>query len=120
MGTMSETLSRTLAKFREQKLLRVTGKVVVMKPRELQMLLQRNLGPIVSAAQGARCSCKIKSPVSPPPEVTLTIVVAERQTIAPQTFPRKRNGFVSTNIGCNFQSVSLKIGNSSGCKSSAS
>jgi CRP/FNR family transcriptional regulator len=34
MGTTSETLSRTLAKF----------PVVVMKPRELQKLLQRNLG----------------------------------------------------------------------------
>ena len=59
-------------------------------------------GRIVSATQGARCSCKTKNPVSPPPEVTLTIGVAERRTIAPQTFPRKRNGFVSTNIGCNF------------------
>src|SRR5437764_13381374 len=92
MGTMSETLSRTLAKFRDQKLLRVTGNVVVMKPRELQMLLQRNLGPIVRAAQGARCSCKLKSAVSPPPEVTLTIGVADRRTIAPQTLPRERHG----------------------------
>jgi CRP/FNR family transcriptional regulator, dissimilatory nitrate respiration regulator len=47
MGTTSETLSRTLAKFREQKLLRVTGNtVVVMRPRELQKLLQRNLGEL--------------------------------------------------------------------------
>src|SRR6266496_6065804 len=38
MGTTSETLSRTLAKFRDQKLLRVTGNVVVMRPRELQKL----------------------------------------------------------------------------------
>src|SRR6478672_4521835 len=73
-----------------------------------------------SAAQDVRCSCKTKNPVSPPPEVTLTIGVADKRTIAPQTLPRKRNGFVSTNIGCNFQSVSLKIGNTSGCKSSAS
>src|SRR5262245_33884612 len=57
---------------------------------------------------------KTKNPVSPPPDVTLTIGVADRRTIAPQTLPRKRNGFVSTNIGCNFHSVSLKIGNTSG------
>src|SRR5205809_2331143 len=42
MGTKSETLLRTMAKFRDQKLLRVTGNtVVVMRPRELQNLLQR-------------------------------------------------------------------------------
>src|SRR6266545_1658759 len=47
MGTTSETLSRTLAKFRDQKLLRVTGNtVVVMRPRDLQKLLQRNLGEV--------------------------------------------------------------------------
>jgi CRP/FNR family transcriptional regulator len=47
MGTTSETLSRTLAKFRDQKLLRVIGNtVVVMRPRELQKLLQRNLGEL--------------------------------------------------------------------------
>ena len=41
MGTTSETLSRTLAKFRDQKLLRVKGNtVVVTKPCELQKLLQ--------------------------------------------------------------------------------
>ena len=45
MGTTSETLSRTLAKFRNQKFLRVKGNtVVVMKPHELQRLLRRNLG----------------------------------------------------------------------------
>jgi CRP/FNR family transcriptional regulator, dissimilatory nitrate respiration regulator len=45
MGTTSETLSRTLGKFRDQKLLHVKGNtVVVNKPRELQRLLQRNLG----------------------------------------------------------------------------
>ena len=45
MGTTSETLSRTLAKFRDQKFLRVKGNtVVVTRPRELQKLLQRNLG----------------------------------------------------------------------------
>jgi CRP/FNR family transcriptional regulator len=47
MGTTSETLSRTLAKFRDQKFLRVKGNtVVLMKPRELQKLLQRNLGEV--------------------------------------------------------------------------
>src|SRR5213083_1089070 len=46
MGTTSETLSRTLAKFRHQKLLRVTGNIVVMRPRELQKLLRRNLGEL--------------------------------------------------------------------------
>jgi len=41
----SDTLSRTLAKFRDQKFLRVTGNtVVVIRPRELQKPLQRNLG----------------------------------------------------------------------------
>ena len=45
MGTTSETLSRTLAKFRDQKLLRVRGNtVVVTRPRDLEKLLQRNLG----------------------------------------------------------------------------
>jgi CRP/FNR family transcriptional regulator, dissimilatory nitrate respiration regulator len=47
MGTTSETLSRTLGKFRDQKLLRVEGnKVVVIRPRELRKLLQRNLGEL--------------------------------------------------------------------------
>src|SRR6516162_7924742 len=47
MGTTSETLSRTLAKFRDQKLLRVKGNtVVVTKPRDLQKLLQRHLGEL--------------------------------------------------------------------------
>jgi hypothetical protein len=40
----SETLSRTLAKFRDRKFLRVKGNtVVLMRPRELQKLLQRKL-----------------------------------------------------------------------------
>jgi CRP/FNR family transcriptional regulator len=47
MGTTSETLSRTLGKFRDQKFLRVKGNTIdVMKPRELQKLLQRNLGEL--------------------------------------------------------------------------
>ena len=47
MGTTSETLSRTLAKFRDQKLLQVKGNtVVVTRPRELQKLLRRHLGEV--------------------------------------------------------------------------
>lgn len=45
MGTTSETLSRTLAKFREQKLLRVSGHIIaILQPRALESLLQRHLG----------------------------------------------------------------------------
>ena len=45
LGTASETLSRTLAKFREQKLLTVKGKaIVVLSPIRLNALLRRNLG----------------------------------------------------------------------------
>ena len=45
LGTVSETFSRTLAKFREQKLLTVKGKtVVVLSPAKLMALLRRNLG----------------------------------------------------------------------------
>jgi CRP-like cAMP-binding protein len=47
MGTTSETLSRTLAKFRDRKILRVKGNTITLtKPRELQKLLQRNLGEL--------------------------------------------------------------------------
>jgi CRP-like cAMP-binding protein len=47
MGTTSETLSRTLAKFREQKLVQVKGNAITLtKPRALQQLLQRNLGEL--------------------------------------------------------------------------
>ncbi|MBA2586613.1 MAG: Crp/Fnr family transcriptional regulator [Chthoniobacterales bacterium] len=47
MGTTSETLSRTLAKFRDQKLLRVKGNTITLtKPRDLQQLLQSNLGEL--------------------------------------------------------------------------
>jgi CRP-like cAMP-binding protein len=47
MGATSETLSRTLAKFRDQKLLRVKGNTITLtKPRELQQLLQSNLGEL--------------------------------------------------------------------------
>ena len=45
LGTVSETFSRTLAKFREQKLLTVKGKTVtVLCPARLTALLRRNLG----------------------------------------------------------------------------
>lgn len=45
LGTVSETFSRTLAKFREQKLLTVKGKTVtVLSPARLNALLRRNLG----------------------------------------------------------------------------
>lgn len=47
MGTTSETLSRTLAKFRDKNILRVKNNTItVMKPRELQKLLQQNLGEL--------------------------------------------------------------------------
>jgi CRP/FNR family transcriptional regulator len=47
MGTTSETLSRTLAKFRDQKLLRVLGKsIIVTQPRKLDALLREHLGEL--------------------------------------------------------------------------
>ena len=45
LGTTSETLSRTLAKFRELKLVQVTGKTItLLQSRKLQRLLESNLG----------------------------------------------------------------------------
>jgi len=45
LGTVSETFSRTLGKFREQKLINVKGKTVtVVSPKRLNALLRRNLG----------------------------------------------------------------------------
>jgi CRP/FNR family transcriptional regulator len=45
LGTVSETFSRTLAKFRQQRLLAVKGKTVtVLSPAKLSALLRRNLG----------------------------------------------------------------------------
>jgi len=45
LGTVSETLSRTLAKFREQKILTVNGKtILILSPVKLNALLRRNLG----------------------------------------------------------------------------
>jgi CRP/FNR family transcriptional regulator, dissimilatory nitrate respiration regulator len=45
LGTVSETFSRTLAKFRVQKLVTVKGKTItVLSPAKLHALLRRNLG----------------------------------------------------------------------------
>jgi CRP/FNR family transcriptional regulator len=45
LGTVSETFSRTLAKFREQKLIAVKGKAItVLHPARLADLLRRHLG----------------------------------------------------------------------------
>ncbi len=45
LGTVGETFSRTLAKFRQQRLLTVKGKTVtVLSPAKLSALLRRNLG----------------------------------------------------------------------------
>jgi CRP/FNR family transcriptional regulator, dissimilatory nitrate respiration regulator len=45
LGTVSETFSRTLATFRQQKLIAVKGKTLtVLHPLKLQQLLRRNLG----------------------------------------------------------------------------
>jgi CRP/FNR family transcriptional regulator len=45
LGTVSETLSRTLARFRDRKLVSVSGKTVtILAPMKLQALLRRNLG----------------------------------------------------------------------------
>ncbi|HMP84344.1 MAG TPA: Crp/Fnr family transcriptional regulator [Verrucomicrobiota bacterium] len=45
LGTVSETFSRTLAKFRQQKLVKVDGKsITVLSPARLSELLRRNLG----------------------------------------------------------------------------
>ncbi len=45
LGTVSETFSRTLAKFRQQKLVAVKGKTLtVLSPAGLRNLLRRNLG----------------------------------------------------------------------------
>ena len=47
MGATSETLSRTLGKFRDQKLLRVKGNAITLtRPRELAKVLQRHLGEL--------------------------------------------------------------------------
>jgi len=45
LGTVSETFSRTLAKFREQRLVSVKGnRITILAPARLRDLLKRNLG----------------------------------------------------------------------------
>jgi CRP/FNR family transcriptional regulator len=45
LGTVSETFSRTMAKFRTQKLLSVKGRTItVLSPSRLNALLRKNLG----------------------------------------------------------------------------
>jgi CRP/FNR family transcriptional regulator, dissimilatory nitrate respiration regulator len=45
LGTISETFSRTLAKFRDQSLIKVEGQVItILSPPRLAQLLERNLG----------------------------------------------------------------------------
>lgn len=47
IGTVSETLSRTLAKFRDQELIAVAGKTItVLDPPKLDQLLRHHLGEI--------------------------------------------------------------------------
>lgn len=47
LGTVSETLSRTFAAFRDRKLIRVTGKkIAILAPQRLDQLLRRNLGEL--------------------------------------------------------------------------
>jgi CRP/FNR family transcriptional regulator, dissimilatory nitrate respiration regulator len=47
LGTVSETLSRTLAKLREQKLLSVAGKkIIIFSPSKLNALLRSHLGEL--------------------------------------------------------------------------
>ena len=47
LGTVSETLSRTLAKFRDERLVRVAGKTItIVNPVKLDKLLRRNLGEL--------------------------------------------------------------------------
>ena len=49
LGTVSETLSRTLAKLRKQKLLNVAGKkIMIFCPSKLDALLRSNLGEVNS------------------------------------------------------------------------
>jgi hypothetical protein len=44
---VSETLSRTLAGFRDRKLIRVAGKgITILEPNRLDEILRRNLGEL--------------------------------------------------------------------------
>jgi CRP/FNR family transcriptional regulator len=54
LGTVSETFSRTLAKFRQQNLVAVSGRrVTVLSPARLDALLRRNLGESSADAPAA-------------------------------------------------------------------
>jgi CRP/FNR family transcriptional regulator len=45
LGTVSETLSRSLSKLRERKLIRVSGKsITILRPLDLEQILRANLG----------------------------------------------------------------------------
>ena len=47
LGTANETLSRSLAKFRDRELIQVNGKtIIVLAPSRLDELLRRNLGEV--------------------------------------------------------------------------
>ncbi len=47
IGTVSETLSRTFADFRDKKIIRVVGKVItILAPQRLEEILRRNLGEL--------------------------------------------------------------------------
>jgi CRP/FNR family transcriptional regulator len=47
IGTVSETLSRTFADFRDKKIIRVSGKVItILSPKRLEEVLRRNLGEL--------------------------------------------------------------------------
>ena len=47
IGTVSETLSRTLAKLRGEKFIRVEGKTItVLQPMQLEEVLRRHLGEL--------------------------------------------------------------------------
>ncbi len=47
IGTVSETLSRTFADFREKNLIRVAGKAItILDPKRLEQILHRNLGEL--------------------------------------------------------------------------
>ncbi len=47
LGATSETLSRTLAKFRDQKMLKVAGRTItITQPRKLDQLLRQHLGEL--------------------------------------------------------------------------
>lgn len=55
LGTASETLSRTFAKFRADKLIKVAGKAItITRPLELERLLRRNLGETIKQVGPAR------------------------------------------------------------------